>query len=59
MNFSYMTYMATLYEIYNFGRPLLRNHYYTHSAFDQCLGVEKKSVKDMIHLYYMYYMDTP
>ena len=51
--------MAILYEIYNFGRPLLRNHYYTHSMFDQCLGVEKKSVKDMIHLYYMYYMDTP
>ena len=50
MNVSYMTYMATLYEIYNFGRPLPGNHYYTHSKFDQCLGVEKKIVKDMIHI---------
>ena len=41
--------MTTLYEIYNFGRPCLRNHYYTHSMFDQCLGVEKNSVKQMLH----------
>ena len=59
MNFSYMTYMGTLYEIYNFVRPCLRNNYYTHSMFDQSLGVEKKSVKDMIRLYYMYFVDTP
>ena len=28
-------------EIFNFGRPLLGHHYYTHSLYGHCTGVEE------------------
>ena len=55
MHFHFMTYMATPqqknpcpgdYEIYNFGRPLLFNHYSILGLSDLCLGVEKKILKE-------------
>ena len=53
-----MTYMATpqhktpcpgVHEIYNFGRPFLGHHYDILSLSDQCLGVEKKVFKEIMH----------
>ena len=47
------------HENYNFGRPFLGHHYYIISLSDQCLGVEKKISKEMMHFHYMTYMATP
>ena len=38
-----------LYEIYNFGRPFLGNHYYILGLSDLCLGVEKNILKEIMH----------
>ena len=68
MQFHYMTYMTTLqhknpcpwgHEIYNFGRPFLGHHYYILCLSDQCLGVEKKILKEIMQFCYMTYMATP
>ena len=54
IQFHYMTYMATPlhkiicprgHEIYNFGRPFFRYHYYILGLSDLCLGVGEKILK--------------
>ena len=47
------------HEIYNFGRPFLAHHYYIFGLSDQCLRVEKKILKEIMHFHYMTYMATP
>ena len=68
MHFHSMTYMATPehknpcpwgHEIYNFGRPFLGHNNYIFGLSDQCLRVEKKIVKEIMHFHYMTYMATP
>ena len=48
-----------VHEIYNFGRPFLGHHYYILSLSDQCLGVEKKVFKEIMHFHYMTSLTTP
>ena len=43
------------HEIYNIGRPFLGHHNCILSLSGQCLGVEKKILKDIIHFHYMTY----
>ena len=68
IHFHYMTYMTTPslknpchrgHEIYNFGRPFLGHYYYILGLSDQCLGVEKKIFKEIMHFYYMTYKAMP
>ena len=47
------------YEIYNFGRPFLGQHYYILSLSDLGLGVEKSIFKEIMDFHYMTYMTTP
>ena len=63
-----MTYMATPlpqnpgtggHEIYSLGRSFLCHHYFILSLSDQCMGVEKKIFKEIMHFNYVTYMATP
>ena len=47
------------HEIYSFGRPFLGHHNYIHSLSVQCLGVEKKNFKEIMHFQYMTCMAMP
>ena len=47
------------HEIYNFGRPVLSQYNFILGLSDQCLGVEKKMFKEIMHFHYMTYMATP
>ena len=62
MNFHDMTCMATPYhknpwpvghDIYNFSRPFLSQHDYIPSLSDQCMGVEKKTLKNTSILHFL------
>ena len=43
------------HQIYNLDRHFLGHHYCILSLSGQCLGVEKKILKDIIHFHYMTY----
>ena len=42
-----------VHEIYNFGRPFLGHHYYILGLSDQCLGVEKKFLRNTAILHFL------
>ena len=47
------------HEINNLGTPFLGHHHYILSLSDLCLGVKKKTFKEIMHFHYMTYMTTP
>ena len=64
MHLHYMTNMATPQynnpdENCNFGRLFLGHYYYILNLFDLCLGLEKKTLSELMHFHYMTYMATP
>ena len=42
--------LSVCHEIYNFNRPLLGHHYYTFNMRGLFLGIEKKILKEIIHV---------